>query len=460
MMRAFWLLLLASVSVWAQLGGMGSMRDPRETNTQAAGAIQPWLAVNGSYTTYLDQPASSLGSVYRTVGLSGGLSAVKSFRRTSLVFGYSGSGTDFLGQSAGAQEGWKSSNVGSLAISSQVTHRMTLDFSELGGAANGGFGSNAAGLQSGGLGLLGSIGVASGSLFGGGAGLGGVSTGLNPLQNNLVDADYYQQMAYFSSTSAGAGFLLTNRTMLNIGGTASFIRRDGGNYSDANIVGANAMLSTKLSRRLSIFAAYTFSRIDYIASIGNANIQSGFAGLKYTLSPHDELSLSLGDSYVETKFVSTVTLPPDVAALLGVATTTTVNSTSRAYVGGKITYDHLFQHGGFDLFCTSSVAPGNDLILLARSEGCTVSLSRSLTPHFSVTGIGGVRRLTGLSQSGSRYDVANGGLMFSYRIFRGLALTAGANFMATEVRPSTQTTTGVTANAGLYWSPQEGVHLF
>jgi hypothetical protein len=304
------------------------------------------------------------------------------------------------------------------------------------------------------------MGVASAFLNGGGAGLGGVSTGLDPLQNNLVDADYYQQMTYFSNTSAGAGFLLSNRTMLNISGTAAFIRRDGRNFSDANIAGANAMLSTKLSRRLTVFAGYSFSRIDYVASIGNTNIQSGFVGLTTTLSPHDELSFGVSDSYVDTRFISTVTLPPDVAALLGVATTTTVNSTSREYVGGRLSYNHSFQRGGFGLACTSTIAPGNDLILLARSEGCSVNLSRSLTPRFSVTGIGGVRRLNGLSQSGSRYSIASGGLVLSYRIFRGVSFTAGATFMDSEVRPSTQSTTGVTANAGLYWSPRDGVHLF
>jgi hypothetical protein len=459
-MRVFSLLMLASVSVWAQFSGMGSMRDPRETNTQGAGAIQPWLAGIGSYTTFLDQPESSQGSVYRTVGLNGGLSAAKSFQRTSLIFGYAGSGTDVLGQSAGIHEGWRFSNVGSLAVSSQVTYRVTLDFSESGGAGNGGFGATAAGLQSGGLGLLGSMGVASGFLSGGSAGLGGGSTGLDPLQNNLVDAEYYQHMTYFSSTSAGAGFLLTNRTMLNIGGTAAFVRRDGSTFSDANMLVANAMLSTQLSRRVTVFGGYSFNRIDYISSIGNANIQTGFVGVKSTLSPHDELSLAVSANYVETKFVSTVTLPPDIAALLGVATTTAVNDTSRWYSGGRLSYMHAFQRGGFNISCTSTIVPGNDLILLSRSQGCNVSLSRSLTPRFSVTGIGGIRRLTGQAQSGSRYDVASGGLLLSYRIFRGVSFTTGATFMASEVRPSTQTTTSVAAHIGLYWSPEGGVHLF
>ena len=123
-------------------------------------------------------------------------------------------------------------------------------------------------------------------------------------------------------------------------------------------------------------------------------------------------------------------------------------------------YNHAFQRGGFDITCSSMVAPGNDLILLARSQGCTVSLSRSLGPRFSVAGLGGIRRLVGMSQSGSRYDVANGGMVFSYRIFRGLSLTAGANYRASDIRPSTQKLPGVVANAGLYWSPRDGVHLF
>jgi hypothetical protein len=106
------------------------------------------------------------------------------------------------------------------------------------------------------------------------------------------------------------------------------------------------------------------------------------------------------------------------------------------------------------------VAPGNDLILMARSEGCTVTLSRSLTERLTVSGLGGLRRLNGISQTGMRYDVANGGLVFSYRIYRGLSLTAGANYRATDVRPASTTTTGVSADGGLYWTPNEGVRLF
>lgn len=458
--RAIPFLLLASVSAWAQMGGAGSMRDPRDTNTSGAGTFQPWLSVNGIYDTSLDLPAGTQSYLARAVNLGGGLSAVKSFRRTSLIFSYAGSGSDYIGRSSGSREGWKSSNVGTLAVSSQVTERLTLDFSELGGAGNGGFGAASAGLSSGGLGVLGSVGLSSGSLFGGSGGLGGVSTGLDPSQNGLVDADYSLRMAYFSGTSAGVGILLSQRTMLNIGGTASFIRREGNSYSDSNMVGANVMLSTRLSRRFATFIGYSFNHIDYTASIGKVSMQGGFAGLQYTLSPHDQVSVSITDSYLDSKLATTVTLPPDVAALLGVSSTTTVSANSRSYAGGRLMYAHAFQRGGFDLSCMSSVAPGNDLILLARTEGCSVTLSRSLTDRFSVSGLGGLRRLNGLSQSGSRYDVLSGGLVFSYRIFRGLALTAGSTYRYSQIQPSAQSLKSVSANAGLYWSPAEGPHLF
>ena len=438
------------------------MGDPRAADSQVpgSGTLQPWLAVNGSYDSYLDSPSGYSQSVYRSVNVSGGLSATKSFHRTSLIFGYGGSGSDYLGRSAGVQSDWRSSNVGALAVSTQATRRLTLDLSEVGGAANGGFGAAAAGLQSGGLGVLGSMGVAGRFLFGGGAVPGGSTNGPDPLQNNLVDADYYLQMSYFSSTSANAGILLTNRTMLNFGGSASFVRRDGRGYSDANSLNANATLSTQLSRRFSVFLGYSFDKIEFVQSIGDTYIQGGFAGMRYRLAPHDEVSLSVNDSYVDTKFVTTIALPPDIAALLGVASITSVNGSSRSYLGGRLSYTHSFQHGGFNIACNSMIAPGNDLILLARSEGCTVSLSRSLTPRFSVTGIGGLRRLNGMSQAGSRYDIANGGLVFAYRIFRGVSFTTGANYRAAEIKPSSQQTTDVVATAGLYWSPREGVHIF
>ena len=459
--RIIAVLSLASGSIWAQSGELGSMRDPRAANQQTtqSGAIQPWLAVTGNYETYIDQPVSTLGSVYRSLTLSGGLSMAKAYQRTNVVLGYAGSGSDYLGRSAGIREGWSSSNVANLAVSSQVARRLTLDFTESGGAANGGFGSASAGLGAGGLGMLPSLGVSSGFLFGGGAGLGG-SSGLNPLQNNLVDADYYQKMTYFSSTSVGVGILLSNRTMLNIGGSASFIRRDGRSFSDTDGVGANATLSTRFSHRFSAFVGYSFNRYKFINSIGSTSVQGGFTGFHYALSPHDEFSLSVSDGYLDSKFARTVALPPDIALLLGVSTTTTVRSNSRSYLGGSLGYNHAFQRGGFDLTCSSSIAPGNDLILMARTHGCTISLSRTLSERLSITGIGGMRRLSGLAQAGSRYDVLDGGLLFSYRIFSGVSLTAGAEYRTTQIHPSTRSTSDVSANGGLRWSPRDGVRLF
>lgn len=460
--RLFTALFLVSISVWAQSGGLGSMRDPRTAGSQnsLAGSIEPWLAVSGSYDTALDQPDVSVGSVRRSVSVSGGLSMTKSFQRTIVAFGYAGAGTDYMGRTAGLLEGWTSSNVVSLAVSSQVTQRVTLDFAEAGGAANGGFGAASAGMLSGGLGVLGSLNVAGGYLSGAGAGLGAASSGLDTLANNLVDSDHYQQMTYFSSTSANAGFLLSSRTMLNVGGSGSFIRRDGRSFSDANMVGANAMLSTELSRRFSTFFGYSFNRIDFIQSIRDIYVQGGFAGISYQLSPHDQFSMSVSDSYMDMKAVSSVALPPDVAALLGVNTTTVVVNNSRSFLGGRLSYLHAFQRGGFNMSCSSSIAPGNDLILMARTDGCTASLSRMLTPRFSVNGIAGARRLNSMTQAGSRYDVLNGGLLLSYRVFRGLSFTAGANYNAMEIHPSMDSRTWVTVNAGLRWSPRDEINLF
>lgn len=450
------LLVLSSTLVYSQSGGMGSMRDPRTAGSQTGslGDIEPWLAVTGNYDTYLDNSAGSYGSVRRSVALQGGLSVSKSYRRTVMVLGYSGTGSDYLGEASGPRSGWTSSNVLSLAVSSQLTHRMTFDFSELGGAGNGGFGAGSAGMQAGGLGMLSSMGIASGFLFGGG------STGINPLQNGLVDADYYTQMAYFTSTSAGVGFMLTDRTMLNVSGSGSFVRRDGLSFNDSNMYGANAMISTHLSPRFSTFFGYSYNNIDFIKTSGTTNLHSGFAGISYTLSPRDNLSFSATGGYMDSHYVTTVALPPDVAALLGVSTTTIVSDSNRDFVGGKFSYNHTFQRGGFDLSCNSTIAPGNDLIQLSRTHGCTVSLSRRLTPRFGVAALGGLRRLTGQTRAGGRYDVLTGGLVFSYRMFGGLSLTAGADYRASEVHPSTNSSTGVTANAGLRWTPKEGIHLF
>jgi hypothetical protein len=445
----------ASGLVWAQTGGLGSLQDPRlaDQRTVNAMSFQPWLAISGSYDTYLSAANSAGDSVLRTLNPSGGFSLAKSYQRTTVVVGYSGAGNGYLGGTLGDREGWRSSNVGLVALSTQLSKRLVLDVSETGGAANGGFGATAAGLASSGLGVLGSLGLSPGSLYGAGSGIGTTGAGSDPLQNGLVDSDYYQQMSYFSSSSVGLGYMLSRRTMINVQGTASFVRRSGRSYADANTYGTNAMFSTFLSRRVSLFGGYSYQRMDFVQSIGNTNVHGVFGGVTYRASTHDSFSISYGQDFVDSNYVTTVALPADVAALLGVSSARIATNSQRTFYGGNASYDHSFRHGGFRVACMTNVLPGNDLILLAHTESCTTSLSHSLSNRLSIGGIGGYSRLNGISQTGSRYQVFSGGVSLDYALFHSISFTTGSSYRHSTLHPSDTTMEDVVASAGLRWAP-------
>jgi hypothetical protein len=393
------------------------------------------------------------------VGVSGGVSLSKSFRRTTVTLGYSGSGYRFLGQE-GDVNGWSSSNVVNLAVGTQLTRRLTFDVTEFAGASNGGFGFTSWGLPSSANGVVGSIGVAAGNLGGGGTALPSGASTVNPLENNLVDTQSSNGMTYFSDSSASLGFLLDKRTMLSFGGSAFFARREGSSFSDTNGYTGDASLSTYWTRRFSTNLGYSYTRLDYIKSIGTTNIQSLSAGGQFRLAARDSISGSFGMSYVDSNFLATLTLPPDIAQLLGVSQVFLIENVSRKFFSGAGSYTHSYQRGGLGISCASSVVPGNDLLLLSRSESCGVYLSRTLTRRLSVSGAGGVARLTGLAQAGSQYDAYDGGLTFSYRFVRGLAFTAGSSYYRNNIKPSSGSTSSVSASAGLYWSPERGLKLF
>ena len=460
--RLFVIFALAGSAAFAQIAGMGNLRDPRnpEDHQPGLGAIQPWLAVTGVYDTNLDTPAGANYGISRGVSLGGGISLAKSYRRTTVVLGYSGSGNNYFGGSANANRDWTTSNVASLAVSTQLSKRVTFDVAESGGAANGGYGATSAGLGLSGLGVLGSLGLSSGFLFGGSNGVPGNGNGYDPLQNNLVNADFYSQMTYFSSTSSSIGFLLSKRTQMNFGGSFSAVRRDGRSFSDINSYGGNAMLSTYFTQRITGFAGYTYNTINYIGSIGKTDIQGAFVGISAKLSRRDSIHLSGSGTFLDSSFAATVALPPDVAALLGTTTATSIQNVKRQIAGGSIGYTHTFKRGGFSLNCSSSVAPGNDLILLSRSESCMGALSGSLSRRLSVSGVGGITRLNGMAQAGSRYDVYSGGLNFGFALFRGLNLSAGSTYRRSQVKATVYDQSGIGASVGLYWSPPNGVHLF
>lgn len=453
--RAIVILALAGSSVPAQL------RDPRTSDglQTMVNSIQPWLAVSGSYHTDISTPSGGPGSVGRSIGVSGGVSMMKSFKRTTFKLGYSGSGSRYFGKSV-PQTGWNPSNVVSLSIGTQLSKRLTLDFGEFAGASAGGFGITSWGLPSSANGVVGSIGVAGGNSSGGTATVPPGSSTVNPLQNNLVDTQYSSQMTYFSDSSGSLGILLTKRTMVSFGGSAYLARRQGSPFTDSNGYTGNASMSTLWTKRFSTNVGYSFTRVDYINTIGNTDIQSVTVGAQYRLSPHDSIAGTFGESFVASQFLASLTLPPDLALLLGVPQVYFIENVNQKFVSGSATYSHVFQRGGLGISCYSGIVPGNDLLLLSRSESCGAFLSRTLTARLSVSGVGGVTRLTGLAQAGTRYDVYNTGLSFSYRFLHGLALTAGGGYYYNQIKPSRSSISSAYVSAGLYWSPEHGLKFF
>ena len=77
-------------------------------------------------------------------------------------------------------------------------------------------------------------------------------------------------------------------------------------------------LSTYWTQRFSTNVVYSYTRIDYIKSIGDTNIQSVTVGAQYRISSRDSIAGSFGESFVNSQFLATLTLPPDIALLLGV----------------------------------------------------------------------------------------------------------------------------------------------
>lgn len=436
---------LAASAQFGGLGGFGSAGagNPMATTTPQV-EFRPWLTANGTW--YENQvgalSASGLGTSRYGWNAGGGVSGGKSWERTTVAGGYTGTYMKSSGRANSLANGLN--QVGMLSISHRMNQQHGVSIAQYGGSSIGGFGYGAPYGGFGGFGM-GSVGALRDIDSGGIGGFG------DPAQNGLVDNEIFGSRVNFYGADAKYVYQPNLRWSYGVSGKAGLVRRSQKTLTDLNHYGAGVRASYRVDERSSVSALYQYSQFNYVGLFGGNHVQS--AGLQYSHSFNErtQFQMEAGAFYYSSTFLGTVKIDPALAALIGTTSSLTIqNKVKVGWVGGAL-LSHNFSKLHASAHYDHGITPGNGTILASERDMATGSVGTSVK-RVNFSTYGSYYRMTGLLQTGAKTQTFTVGVSGGLRVIGDLHLTANygaARYLFASPMKQWQKY----ATAGLTWSP-------
>jgi len=427
-------------------GGVPGGGDPGQMDPSRF-AFRPWISANGTYSQVLgtDQVPAGARRNFYGYGGAAGLSGGKSWERTSVGLFYTANYQRYSGSSFA--EGM--SQVGGISVSHRMSDSVSVFATQMAGSSLGGFGYGAPAGVFGGWGLAGTGLLSDAGLFA--APLGDLAG------NGLVDNELFNTRVNFYGTSGGLSYQPNLRWAFSGGGQAGYVRRKGRGLRDLNSAGAFGNASYRISRQTTVGAVYGFSTFSYPKLFGGNRAHFAGLTLSHELSPQTRLTLRFGGYRMDTTFLGSVAVDPEIAALLGVSTQIEVQK--RQFYGwqGTATLSRSWRAWGASVGYTHGLNPGNGVILASRRDSVYGSAGRTIG-RVSLGLYGGYYRWSGLLQR-SELKSGNFGASTGLRLVKDLylGLNGGYSFFDTTAQPRRWQRF---ASVHLTWSPSAAAFRF
>lgn len=430
-------------------GGLGAQGPPIRGSGKAQ--WRPWLNASGVYNDnplYFNEQGEVVTSQdTRGIGGGWGLSVRKSLEKTSIIGSYMGSVTTGTGKSgiSGVNQ------VLAIGASHRFNQHIYGSIQQLLGSTLGGYGvgSGFAGIGSG----LGGFSPLQGNVQGGLPGLG------DPSLNGFVDEEVFANRVKFSGTFASLGYQLSMRSSVSASGGAQFTKRDQNTLADSNSYFGGASYNYAIDRNTQIGAGYSWGTFKYPQRFGNNVVQSLGISLGRRLSERATISGSAGVSQFDSEFVGTVEVDPELAELLGITATTSVQKAKRTTFSGGISASYRTDIANLYITAMRGMVPGNGLLyggvrdmIAAGAAGSLFDSKLSLGLNASISRTSGVIQ----REVQLRYQTSVG---IGYNLGAQIFLTVGGGLRWQRVSQSGPFLPSKFASIGIGWSPT-GYPLF
>jgi hypothetical protein len=267
--------------------------------------------------------------------------------------------------------------------------------------------------------------------------------------------EIYNSRYLYLQTTGYAGYRISARTQLTMGG--GFFRTDRRNEAliNSNGYNATAQITRRLNRDTYIGGTYDFTYYSFPRAFGDSNIHSLSAGITRSIGRRSEFTIYAGVSRVETLGSEQYQLAPEIAAILGVSTGIRVFHRLNYFSTVNATFVHRRKRTSYNAGYSRGVTPGNGVYLTSLSEALGGGVSFAGTERVSFGLNGSYTRMNSVWNTVEPYDSLQGGGGLTYRLGRGLNFTANVAYRKMDAGTEIDDRRGVVASAGLYWSSSE-----
>jgi hypothetical protein len=267
--------------------------------------------------------------------------------------------------------------------------------------------------------------------------------------------DFYDNRTIFTTTQADLIFQKSARLSFSMGG--DFFSTERRSKALYGVIGGTARGDTqyRLSQQATIGVRYTYNYYHYTRIISSANLQGVAGTYAIRLSRFTEFTGYAGAMRVETKFLQSVPIDPNVAALLGIQSSSLVISYRVYYVPDfALRLSRTFHTGVAYINGGESMTPGNGLFLTSRHLSGTAGYGYTGLRRWSL----GLAATYIKAYSEANYVGNYGGVSGTFNVSRSI----GRNFhvvstvLANQYRSSTFTRYNrliYTATLGIGWTP-------
>ena len=391
-------------------------------------SFRPFITLSATYDTGLagvavtDQGQLATSAAYGAM-ISGGISGMKKWKRTTLGLDYRGSYTDYRTSQG---QGYDQSFM--LGLNYRLNRHTTFNFRETAGGFTRNFGM--AGLAE--------------------------TVPFDPVGSYVPTTDFFDNRTLYLTSQADVVFQKSARLSFDLGGGLFINRRLSTALHGAVGESAMADMQYRISRRQTVGAVYTFNHMGYNNVLGGSFIHGVSGAYSIRLSRWWEFSGSGGFMRAESKFLQTTAVDPIIAELLGISYTTQLyhNILYRPSFSGRIS--RTIHHGVLYAFAGNAMTPGNGLFLTSYATILSGGYSYTGLRHWSASVTAGQTFAQAYGNIAGSYGGLTSQLSVSHTLTRNMSLSM--NYSARKYQsPDYQNYNRLiySASFGFSWSPGE-----